>query len=657
MDLAAVFRVRDQGTSQLRRITQMMNQVNLASRVTSETMNQSQQAINRVTRATTTATTAMNQSQHATSRVGAALRTTNSSINSFVQNTRYASNSSSTFTSSLGGMKGALLGLVGAYLGANAAAKAFDSTIGAAARFEQQEVVTKTMFQDDGKATSYMKLMEKMALDSAVLNSGDMMTGSKAFVGLTKDLNQLEAMWKVTEKLQAFSGVDTGQASFSFKELLQGDAVSIVEAIGMDKKSMQSIAKLGTVEQKIAAITKELDKMGVTDETLKAMSETTLGRWSAITEKVQSFFKAIGSSPNGQLNDYLATVQNKLEGIDMTSLADKIGGGLTNAFNLAAGAIDFVKTNIDDFKATIGFVKEAVIGLGAAFIAHKAIVGAMTIYSTITTLMTAYRAGTLLTTAATLGFNAALWANPVTWVVGAIAGLIGIGVLLYRNWDVVTAKTKEVWSAIGGLKGGIALVLGPIGFLINAGIDLAKNWDSTKSVWTSVWSAIQRSAASSVNAVIGLINEMIVTINKIPGVNIPIVAKVNWGATKEMLAAKATSNRGMIPGHYHGLNNVPYDNYLSYLHKGEMVLPRFEAEAYRRKSGVDDVSYNEVSTGNTYKSTTNQYSTTNTTNGRQGTPVNLTVNFNGDQVVNGEVDHEKIAYTIAREVERLVAFR
>ena len=43
-------------------------------------------------------------------------------------------------------------------------------------------------------------------------------------------------------------------------------------------------------------------------------------------------------------------------------------------------------------------------------------------------------------------FSAALWANPVTWMVVAIAALIAAVVLLYRNWEGVTAGLATLWE-------------------------------------------------------------------------------------------------------------------------------------------------------------------------------------------------------------------
>ena len=55
-------------------------------------------------------------------------------------------------------------------------------------------------------------------------------------------------------------------------------------------------------------------------------------------------------------------------------------------------------------------------------------------------------------TVAQWAMNAAILANPITWIavgiVAAIAALVAIGVVLYKNWDKIKAKAKEVWNSV-----------------------------------------------------------------------------------------------------------------------------------------------------------------------------------------------------------------
>lgn len=76
---------------------------------------------------------------------------------------------------------------------------------------------------------------------------------------------------------------------------------------------------------------------------------------------------------------------------------------------------------------------------------------------TITTAIVAYNVAinaatiaTTISTAATTAFGAvmAFVTSPITAVIGIIGALIAIGVALYQNWDVITAKCAELWQNV-----------------------------------------------------------------------------------------------------------------------------------------------------------------------------------------------------------------
>ena len=82
------------------------------------------------------------------------------------------------------------------------------------------------------------------------------------------------------------------------------------------------------------------------------------------------------------------------------------------------------------------------IGIAAGTLAVA--IGAYTIAQNAAAIATA------VATAATTAFGTvmAFVTSPITLVVAAIGALIAIGVLLYKNWDEVSAKAKELWANV-----------------------------------------------------------------------------------------------------------------------------------------------------------------------------------------------------------------
>ncbi|WP_232733155.1 phage tail protein [Lysinibacillus xylanilyticus] len=309
----------------------------------------------------------------------------------------------------------------------------FNATIGAAANYEQNAMAISGMFGDDKQAKKYLQMVEKAAIDSPVLNSTDMMTNSKAFIGLSKNVDELKQVWGLVERIQAFSGVDTQQASFSTKELMQGDYVSMYDAIGLDKKELQKITKMDGLSAKMAGLDKLLTKMGVTDEMVNKMGNTTKGLWSQLQEKSQTFFKNIGLESNTKLGDFLRRLNTMFDGIDTKALSNKLGSMLGKATDKAIALYDaFMK-----WREPITFA----LGGIATFIGALAIVGIISALANPISLIAAGIA------AAAVGLKA-LYDNSETFR-GAI--------------EKVVTVVKDLWSVFqkGGVEGLISVLFPP----------------------------------------------------------------------------------------------------------------------------------------------------------------------------------------------------
>lgn len=95
--------------------------------------------------------------------------------------------------------------------------------------------------------------------------------------------------------------------------------------------------------------------------------------------------------------------------------------------------------------------------------------------------------------------NAAMNANPIGVVIGAIAILVGGIWLLCKNWDLVKRKTMELWKKLDEHPLGKVLKFiikfgNPIGAMINAFLFLkdviAQNWDTIKGFAIYLWEGL-----------------------------------------------------------------------------------------------------------------------------------------------------------------------
>jgi hypothetical protein len=457
--------------------------------------------------------------------------------------------------SGIRGLAGAFTGLATAIGSAYAAKKVFDSTVLAAAKHEQSTVMINAMINDKAIAKQYMDLIDRLSVQSPILNSQDMYANSKSFLTVTKNIKQLEKMWSLAERLAA---IDPAQgiegAVYALRELFSGDAVSMVERFEMPRKVMNEIKKMN-LPQQLDALDRYFNKIGLTTKLVNDMGSTTLGLWNRVREQFQLVLREMGKPSLEVLSGFLTQVIQKLESGDFSRFAQigarmirSILSGLTNGIMAIYNWFSTI-TNSPEFQqrtTLTGKVKFIIEDLYQRFLSWLNSTGMSQIQSLTDTLVSSL--------ASAIQNNA----SPIVAAAATVGAKIG-SALAQGIMDAVSSNPIAKWVISGGSIAGIA-------------------YDKIRGLLGGGKKSKKRSASTS----------------------------------------RRFYNPRLIKGYAGGLNYVPYDRFPALLHRGEMVLPRGEAQEYRKGKSK---GINVTITGNAFH-------------------------------VRQESDIQKIAYELAKLIER-----
>lgn len=213
------------------------------------------------------------------------------------------------------------------------------------------------------------------------------------------------------------------------------------------------------------------------------------------------------------------------------------------------GIIDALKRFSDWCGNNPAIIETIAVVVGAFFAAWKIVDLATTIGGIITALLSFVTTGGLAATVSTLlGGAITLLTSPITIAVLAIGSLIAIGVLLWKNWDTVSAKAKEVWAFVQEKFQAFSNFLknvfskdwsksfGAFGDILNAffknvsniwnsikkifgGIvdfisgvftgNWKKAWNGVKDIFKGIWDLLVSVIKAPINAIIGAINGLV----------------------------------------------------------------------------------------------------------------------------------------------------
>jgi hypothetical protein len=217
---------------------------------------------------------------------------------------------------------------------------------------------------------------------------------------------------------------------------------------------------------------------------MEKQSSTVKGVWSTVTGVTKSSLaEMVGMTSDGTIKQ--GSLLDKLKE-KVTQLADRFSkwqqdgtiqrasqaftDGFTKMYNIISTVVNFILEHQKTFETLAVTIAGFMIAVKVATAIKTAMVGLQIVWAL---------------------FNGTLALTPLGWVVIGITALIAAGYALWRNWDKVSAALVKAWD------------------VIKAGFSSGVNWVIQKLNW--------------------LIEKM----NKIPGVNIPLIAEVGYRTSED----------------------------------------------------------------------------------------------------------------------------
>ncbi|MBQ6629148.1 MAG: hypothetical protein IJH65_10090 [Methanobrevibacter sp.] len=447
------------------------------------------------------------------------------------------SNALSSVTSrveSLGQAFDGIGGMISSSIGMTGVGSIKELTIGLSLSREKMSSLNTAIMGSADASNKLLGSIDTMTNSSVV--GMDQMVNALNKIKLSTQMSnaELDGTKEVVMKLGEASmlmGNDTETAAYQMGEAfsgLNGDFQILKENFGITKEKMKDMDWSGQaddVEGYTEALSKCLDGLG----DLGGVMDTNSGKIARVQKKFRTAGRTLGDMLTpyiGQAADAFLQLEDRFPGISQGLI------GIAGGVSIFASVAPTITPMIDTFREVGGAVQDAAKFLGLM----EAAEGAVTLQSTM--LSIAELAGAeaaVVQTAANGGLTASFWAmasailaNPLTWVVVALAA---VAVAVYEvgkafGWwkdvgsmlDAVWAGIQRLWSAfinnpdvqgfihaIGDAWKAVTSAIGPVISSIAEffGISAGGEFDIVRAIIDSVGAAFHR-VADSIRFAIGV---------------------------------------------------------------------------------------------------------------------------------------------------------
>lgn len=373
---------------------------------------------------------------------------------------------------------------------------------------------------------------------------------NKQFViGGASAQGQSAAMLQLTQAMGA--GALRGEELNSILENAPGIARAIEQYMGAAEGSIKSYAEQGLIT---ADVVKNA-MFAAADETnakFDSMPKTFGQIWTSIKNQALSAFEPVLTRLNEIANsDRFASVMNGLIN-SLSTLAYIVSSVFGVMIVLGSGVAD-----------NWSWIEPIVWGLGAALLAYGSYLAITTGLETASNIQKGLAAvaayvhaaatdtetrATAAATAAQYGFNAALLASPITWVVIGVIALVAALVAATRATDTFGAKSTSVLGTVCGLVNVV------IQFFKNMGLTVANiaigMWEALKACCSNIGTAFHNVISSVqgwfynlLSTALNVVSGICEALNRLPFVEFDFSGINNKAAEYAQKSAQAYANK------------------------------------------------------------------------------------------------------------------
>ncbi|MGI1659607.1 MAG: hypothetical protein ACRKFN_11560 [Desulfitobacterium sp.] len=281
-------------------------------------------------------------------------------------------------------------------------------------------------------------------LKSSGIAEKDMLNMSQNLTGLSGDL----ASFYNLDHDEAFGKIRSGLSGETepLKALGIDMSVANMEAFAMSKSIKASWNEMDKGSQAMLRYAYLMEATGDAQGDFAKTQGEYANQQRLFDTNLRQVSSTLASRALPYLNQLLKKGNKFLTSFDVDKAAEKVG----LAFEYMGSGIKWARDNSY-------WLIPAVSGVAGSMVALQVI-------GTVSKLIDFFKVSTIAATFAQQGFNAALKANPIGIAVTAIGLLVAAGVALWKNWDTIIGKAKDLWDWFGK-------VTAPIKEFFNLGSD------------------------------------------------------------------------------------------------------------------------------------------------------------------------------------------